>query len=103
VNYNDDVTVFTPQQVAGMFFGKMKELVQTSSGQKAVDMVISVPPYYTDAQRHAVLDACKIGVRRRCELPPLLIDDSFCRALSLSVTCAPPPSLPVIDALGSTL
>ena len=67
VNYNDEVTVFTPQQIGGMFFSKMKELVQVSTGQKGCDMVLSVPPYYTDAQRHAVLDACKIGVRAvRC-------------------------------------
>jgi heat shock protein 1/8 len=62
VMYNDEPTVFTPQQIAGMFFSKMKELVQVSTGQKGCDMVISVPPYYTDAQRHAVLDSCKIGV-----------------------------------------
>jgi hypothetical protein len=60
--YNDEPTTFTPQQIAGMFFSKMRDLVQVSTGQKGCDMVISVPPYYTDAQRHAVLDACKIGV-----------------------------------------
>jgi hypothetical protein len=63
VNYNDVPTVFTPQQIAGMFFSKMRDLVQVSTGLKGCDMVVSVPPYYTDAQRHAVLDACKIGVR----------------------------------------
>lgn len=59
--YNDEPTVFTPQQVAGMFFSKMRDLVQVSTGLKGCDMVLSVPPYYTDSQRHAVLDACKIG------------------------------------------
>jgi hypothetical protein len=61
--YNEEPTVFTPQQIAAMFFSKMRDLVQVSTGLKGCDMVLSVPPYYTDAQRHAVLDACKIGVR----------------------------------------
>jgi molecular chaperone DnaK (HSP70) len=61
--YNDSTEVFTPQQVLGMFLAKMKALVQTASGTKGCDVVISVPSYYTDAQRHAVLDAAKIGVR----------------------------------------
>lgn len=67
--YNDGTEVFTPQQVLGMFLAKMKSLVQTASGQKAVDAVISVPSYYNDAQRHAMFDAAKIGVSVVCGLP----------------------------------
>lgn len=63
--YNDSTEVFTPQQVAGMFLAKMKALVQAATGQKACDVVIGVPAFFNDAQRHAMLDAARIGVSTR--------------------------------------
>jgi len=59
--YNDGTEVFTPQQIVGMFLAKMKALVNTATGQKACDVVISVPSFFNDAQRHAIFDAAKIG------------------------------------------
>lgn len=43
-----------------MFLTKLKTIAETRLNAKVVDCVISVPSYYTDAERRALLDAAQI-------------------------------------------
>ncbi|KAH3762417.1 heat-shock protein 70 [Pelomyxa schiedti] len=62
VNYNNNPdTVFTPEQVVAMLLGKLKTTTEKSIGTKVKDVVISVPGFWTDRQRRALLDAAEIA------------------------------------------
>jgi len=52
---------FTPVQLTAMLFTKLKETADAALQTKVKDVVISVPVYYTDRQRHAMLDAAAIA------------------------------------------
>ena len=64
VNYCGAPHTFSATQVLGMLFTNMKEIVKLQPmhrGIRDVETVISVPCYFTDAQRRAVRDAAQIG------------------------------------------
>ncbi len=42
VNYNDEQTTFTPEEILAMFLSKLKEIVERSQGTKVKDVVLSV-------------------------------------------------------------
>lgn len=64
VMYDGETRTFPPQQVMGMLLNKLKGIANDANPAAPVaDAVLSVPPYFTDAQRHALLDAAQIGVR----------------------------------------
>lgn len=65
VNYNDAEEYFTPTQCMAMVLGKLKSIVDDSTSTSATaNVVISVPIYYTQKQRKAVMDAAEIaGIR----------------------------------------
>ena len=52
---------FTPVQLTAMLFTKLKDTADAALQTKVKDVVISVPVYYTDRQRHAMLDAAAIA------------------------------------------
>lgn len=51
----------TPEQVAAAFFTKLKETTESQIGGKVTDVVISVPPFFADEQRQALLEAGQIA------------------------------------------
>lgn len=53
--------VFTPEQITAMLFTKLKEGSETALQTAVNDCVISVPSYYTQNERHALMDAAKIA------------------------------------------
>ncbi|KAJ4461827.1 putative 97 kDa heat shock protein [Paratrimastix pyriformis] len=66
VMFKDEETDFSITSLMGMYLTKLKEIsVFHLEGHRDVsqplDAVISVPPYFTNAQRQALLDAAKIG------------------------------------------
>eukprot|EP00112_Aurelia_sp_Birch-Aquarium-sp1_P015806 Seg353.11 transcript_id=Seg353.11/GoldUCD/mRNA.D3Y31 product="Heat shock protein 105 kDa" protein_id=Seg353.11/GoldUCD/D3Y31 len=61
VQYLGQDEVFSPEQVLGMLLTTLKGHVEKSMGIKAQDCVISVPSYYTDFQRRALLSATQIA------------------------------------------
>ena len=62
LSYNDETVCLSATQVMGALLTKCKQVVQFNNPTAtSVDMVISVPPYFTDAQRRAVQDAAKIA------------------------------------------
>ncbi len=52
---------FTPQEISAMILQKMKTDAESYLGGPVTDAVITVPAYFTDAQRQATKDAGKIA------------------------------------------
>lgn len=61
VNYMDQELVFTPEQVTAMLFTKLKETCETVLKKPMKDCVITVPSFFTSAERAALIDAAQIA------------------------------------------
>lgn len=61
VMYMEEERVFSTEQVTGMLLTKLKETAENALKKPVVDCVISVPSYYTDAERRSVIDAAQIA------------------------------------------
>lgn len=61
VNYIGEDHVFTPEQLTAMLFTKLKDTSATALQTQINDCVITVPFYYTNAERKALLDAAQIA------------------------------------------
>lgn len=53
--------MFTPEQITAMLFTKLKDISVTALGTAVNDCVISVPSYFTQGERQALLDAARIA------------------------------------------
>ncbi|CAF3577755.1 unnamed protein product [Rotaria sp. Silwood1] len=61
VDYLNERKRFTPEQITGIMFTKLKQITDTELKTKAIDCVIGVPCFFTDAERRAMLDASQIA------------------------------------------
>lgn len=61
VNYLDEEHVFTPEQITAMLFTKLKDDAFKELKTQINDCVVTVPSYFTNAQRQALLDAANIS------------------------------------------
>lgn len=57
VRYLEETQMFAPEQVTAMMLTKLKEIAEAYLKTKVVDCVISVPCYFSDGQRRAMLDS----------------------------------------------
>ncbi len=58
---NIDGKAYTPQEISDIILQKLKSDAESYLGDKVTEAVITVPAYFTDAQRQATKDAGKIA------------------------------------------
>lgn len=61
VNYMDEEHIFSPEQITAMLFTKLKVDAAVALQTQIYDCVITVPSYFTNAERKALLDAAGIA------------------------------------------
>jgi heat shock protein 4 len=80
--YNDEQHTWRVERAMAMMLHHMRQIAELGNDGKAiVDCVVSVPPYWTDAERVAMLQSCEI-----CGLNVLkLMNDSSAAALNYGI------------------
>ena len=89
---------FTPQQISAMILQKLKADAEAYIGEPVTEAVITVPAYFTDAQRQATKDAGQIAglnVRR-------IINEPTAAALSYGIDKEEDQKIMVYDLGGGT-
>uniref|UniRef100_A0A8C1BHA3 Heat shock protein 4a n=1 Tax=Cyprinus carpio carpio TaxID=630221 RepID=A0A8C1BHA3_CYPCA len=61
VMYMEEEKVFSIEQVTAMLLSKLKETAEAALKKPVADCVISVPSFFTDAERRSVMDAAQIA------------------------------------------
>ncbi|KAI0663667.1 heat shock protein [Cubamyces menziesii] len=82
VNYLGEQKVFTATQVVAMYLGKLRDTAAKELKTGVSDVVITVPGWYTDIQRRALLDAAQIANLNCLRL----INDTTAVALGYGIT-----------------
>ena len=59
INFNGKNKQLSPEQLTAALFTKLRDIGETALNVTVNDVVISVPSYFTDAERRALLDSAK--------------------------------------------
>ena len=82
VTYLGKKEQFTATQLCSTFFSKVKATASAELKLPVSDIVISVPPWFTDVQRRAIMDAAEIAGLKLLRL----INDTTATALGYGIT-----------------
>ncbi|KAL9000441.1 MAG: hypothetical protein Q9169_000958 [Polycauliona sp. 2 TL-2023] len=82
VSYLGNKEQFTATQLVSMFLSKIKATASAELKLPVSDIVISVPPWFTDVQRRTILDAAEIAGLKLLRL----INDTTATALGYGIT-----------------
>lgn len=88
VTYLGKKEQFTATQLCSMFFSKVKSTASAELKLPVSDIVISVPPWFTDFQRRSIMDAAEIAGLKLLRL----INDTTATALGYGITKLDLPS-----------
>jgi len=61
VEYLNEEVLFSVREIVAMLFTKVKDIAESDMECKVTECVISVPYFFTEAQRRALLDAANIA------------------------------------------
>ncbi|KAI0394369.1 heat shock protein Hsp88 [Xylariaceae sp. FL0594] len=82
VSYQGKKQKFSSTQLVAMFLSKVKQTAAAELKLPVADVVMSVPPWFTDVQRRALIDAAEIA-----GLKPLrIMNDTTAAALGYGIT-----------------
>ncbi|KAI3654370.1 hypothetical protein MP228_001089 [Amoeboaphelidium protococcarum] len=70
VQFQNEERVFSYTQLMAMYINKLKQITEQELKSVVTDCVISVPLYFTDAQRRALIDAADIAGVKALRLIP---------------------------------
>ncbi|MGN1317439.1 MAG: molecular chaperone DnaK, partial [Lachnospirales bacterium] len=96
--FNYDDKKYSPQEISAMILQKLKKDAESYIGEPVTEAVITVPAYFTDAQRQATKDAGKIAgldVKR-------IINEPTAAALSYGLDNEQEQTIMVYDLGGGT-
>ncbi|KAI3608795.1 hsp70 family chaperone lhs1 [Moniliophthora roreri] len=94
-----DGTEWSVEELIAMQFGYIKSLAESVAEEKVTDVVVTVPPYYTQFERDAVADAIEISGLRTLAL----VHDGTAVAVNYAMTRSfPTPEYHVIYDAGAS-
>ena len=94
-----DGTEWTVEELVAMQFSYVKELAESVAGEKVTDVIVTVPPFYTQAERDAVVDAIEIAGLRTLAL----VNDGTAVAINYAMTRTfPEPEIHIIYDAGAS-
>jgi hypoxia up-regulated 1 len=94
-----DGTEWAVEELIAMQFSYVKELAESFAGEKVTDVIVTVPPFYTQAERDAVVDAIEIAGLRTLAL----INDGTAVAINYAMTRTfPEPEIHIIYDAGAS-
>lgn len=89
---------YTPQEISAMILRKLKEDAESFVGDEVTDAVITVPAYFSDAQRQATKDAGRIAGLNVLRI----INEPTAAALAYGLDNGQPQKILVYDLGGGT-
>merc|ERR1719301_407097 len=81
VNYCDEEITLSPERAMAMMLKNLQKIAEMDQGCAVTDVVMSVPSYFTDAERHSMLDAASVAGLNCLRL----MNDSTAAALSYGI------------------
>ncbi|KDR67801.1 hypothetical protein GALMADRAFT_272907 [Galerina marginata CBS 339.88] len=82
VNYRGEKAIYSATQLVAMYLGKLRDIASAELKTTVTDVVISVPGWFTDIQRRALIDAAAIANLNILRL----INDTTAAALGYGIT-----------------
>lgn len=70
------------EELIGMQFSYIRELAEAAAGEKVYDVIVTVPPFYTQFERDAVVDAIEVSGMRTLAL----VNDGTAVAVNYAMT-----------------